>query len=106
MNCKPGQLAWIIRDDAGDGRNLGLVVKVAHPSTPCSCSHCAQMPVSWHCVSQGRKIIAHVFVFTVETMEAEIPDAWLKPFPEDGDGVSDEEVRELYAPSAGELTHG
>ncbi len=109
MNCKPGDLAWIICDEAGDGRNLGLVVEVLRLLPPCGCSRCAQAPsAAWECVSTGREIVGQVILgpiaFITRSHRADIPDAWLKPIPKDG--LTDEEVRELYAPGEREVSHG
>ena len=66
MNCKPGDLAIIVKSAAG---NEGAIVEVLGPAAPFG-----GLPV-WFIESKGSVLNG----LTPPSHQAEIPDAWLRP---------------------------
>ncbi|KVS07784.1 hypothetical protein [Burkholderia vietnamiensis] len=88
MNCKPGDLAYIVRDSGSTA--LGLVVDVRRRSDRPDGTPCWMVGVPegcfLECRATGRKINAREF---------RIPDAWLRPIS--GVPVTDDVTDEVTA---------
>ncbi|QIM51607.1 hypothetical protein [Hydrogenophaga crocea] len=94
MNCKPGDLAVIVRSGA---QNAGKLVEIARPATQ------AERKIFDH-----RREGFHWWVCSIGTpivdswgdarMETALPDAWLRPIRDPGDDATDEMVQLLGKP--------
>lgn len=97
MNCKPGDLAFVVREDKGCEQNIGLIVKVLDREL-CDGDE-------WRVVCEYSQMVAywaHTNKATPGRVGEEIwiPDSYLRPI-RPGD-ISDEEVRDLYLPKVPE----
>lgn len=106
MNCRPGDLAIIrgVEPRMGlNGRPVELANEPAFMSGGYACWKLAKrieltMPVNGHSTMTGQHFAKGEAVYI-----AEMPDCFLRPIR--GDDISDEEVRELYAPNCDEVHH-
>jgi hypothetical protein len=98
MNCKPGDLAVIVRSMAG---NEGVVVSIvgpAHEELPGFLGCLSRIPECghlWHCRAT-RPIPADI---GTSDSEFAFPDAWLRPIRDPGDDATDETLLWLPSPS-------
>lgn len=100
MNCKPGDLAILVRVSKDTEDNLGRIFEVLErsgESTYKAAFGISEPMPRWWCRAVGGKVrdwAGHYF------QEIAIPDFALRPI-RPGD-ISDEEVRELYSPKVPE----
>ncbi len=95
LRCRPGDIAFIKRDDHPE--NLGAFVRVleASPSDYGTGLH------HWHVetTTEGRHLLVRMCNYGEPTGEvwpllmADIPDAWLQPIRDPGDDATDEMVQ-------------
>ena len=78
MNCKPGDLAVVVGGERVE--NIGKVVTVLRPYE--GRKDCYRLPADWVIEFHGRECVA--------------ADCFLRPIRPDG--ITDEEVRDLYLP--------
>jgi hypothetical protein len=96
MNCKPGDLAVVMRDGGHDQDWVGCFVIVTkdgeygNDGWEWLCRF--QNPVTFRVWEDGKRTEE-----IVRSRNGLVPDVWLKPI-RPGD-ITDEEVRDLYAPS-------
>lgn len=95
MNCKPGDLAVVIRSDA---KNAGKVVEVLRPATKIESEGFRHFNEGFHwwVRSAGSPIVSGLGVVRTETA---LPDARLRPIRDPGDDATDEMVQLLGKPS-------
>jgi hypothetical protein len=100
MNCKPGDLAVIIRDRITE--NIGLLVEVQDDLD----SHWQDDPCPhWLVVSRGKPLLSRLYddgapIGEFEyAMDAYVPDADLRPIRDPGDDAQDETLDWLPVPS-------
>jgi len=78
MNCKPGDLAVIVRDPGFNGRDVGAFVEVVEPGNDIG---------EWMVRSKSRRLACFIdffqkrFGFDIpwRSRTVSIPDAWLRP---------------------------
>jgi hypothetical protein len=92
VNCKPGDLAVIVRSMAGNEGKFVTVLRWHGDYTYLGGDVC--LP-SWEArIAQVMTAANGSVWFPGDVVK--FPDAWLKPIRPDG--ITDEEVRDLYAP--------
>lgn len=100
MNCKPGDLAVIVRADHKE--NIGALVEVLRPNDlPVAGWLAASGLFLWRVKASARPLSVTRILGECSVIEAACPDAFLRPI-RPGD-ISDEEVRDLYAPKLPEV---
>jgi hypothetical protein len=84
MNCKPGDLAVIVRQATNEPRSLGAIVEVLRAG-PGSCYHglVGLQPNWWVRSSSPLRTFAHG-----ERTEFVVPDAYMRPL-RDSDGADE-----------------
>lgn len=99
MNCKPGDLAVIVRVNANTKESLGRIVEVVHaehPSTYILAFGINEELPRWLCRGVGGPLKTHsgqVFDAVV------IPDFALRPIRDPGDDAQDETLQWLPVPT-------
>lgn len=96
MNCKPGDLAVIVRSLCGNEGRFVEVVNGDVYELPGDLGLSEFAPL-WRIRPLGELVSS----WGVNRAESAFPDAWLRPI-RPGD-ISDEEVRDLYAPKLPEV---
>lgn len=87
MNCKPGDMAWVIRSSIPE--NIGCIVEVLGPS--------GIPDYEWSIRFQSvRRLILSGDGSLDSGTQCLHADRWLRPIP--NDGIPEEEVHALYAP--------
>lgn len=99
MNCKPNELAMIVRTMQPISRLLGVPIKVLdlHMSeSRFGPIWNIELPRQCECGNYG-SVTGEDFGTRKMATTAQYPDAWLRPIRPDS--ITDTEVSELYAPS-------
>ncbi|SKC78449.1 hypothetical protein SAMN05445504_2395 [Burkholderia sp. CF099] len=94
MNCKPGDLAFVVRDE--HSVNIGRVVRVVGPARYIGAS--SVFGPAWYCVTEGEPLLVMQFDDPSTTFwldEADIFDQCLRPIS--GVPVNDEISHEVTA---------
>lgn len=89
MNCKPGDLAEVV--SCGGHPDLSFMLGAIRRVKRCEM---AWYGPAW--TYEGEHFEARGMIFVL------LSDAWLRPIRPDG--ITDEEVRDLYAPNRDEVT--
>lgn len=97
MNCRPGDLAVVVRSDAGNDGKIVFVVRAAAYHEYAEFDHADEGRHWWVECKSGLLMDT----WGGGEKESSMPDARLRPI-RPGD-ISDEEVRDLYAPKVPEL---
>jgi hypothetical protein len=102
MNCKPGDLAVIVGSShpANDGLLVEVLKRWVGPGNFQGYRFAGDEP-AWVCRSVGRPMITPKWGKEIQFYERPVADAILRPI-RPGD-VTDEEVRDLYAPKIPEV---
>lgn len=92
MNCKPGDLAVIVRAELPE--NIGLLVHVQNAGT--------EGEFGWEWLIYSDKPTRSVWISTgmeaYPSCDAFMPDAWLRPIRDPGDDAKDETLDWLPVP--------
>ena len=87
MNCKPGDLAIVVKSKISS--NVGLIVQVIGPHSPLDTGiiTCDTSRHMWHCESQGSPIAWELehSIGTLRRRNGPIPDECLQPIRDDED---------------------
>lgn len=104
MNCKPGDLAIVLRGLIVDSPHVGKIVEVRSAAR-----HNSKFGPIWN-VRFSTPIISRAVTLRGVDLgqegfrsELHCPDAWLKPLPEIGDDAVDETLLRLPAPTRDEV---
>lgn len=85
MNCKPGDLAIVVRSKTPS--NVGLIVLVRHGHSPLDTGiiPTAQSRQMWHCEAQGSPLTwsLEYSIGTEQRRNGPIPDECLRPIRDD-----------------------
>jgi hypothetical protein len=101
MNCKPNDRAVIVFDECSENIGAFVTVRALDPLSGLYYSNCwtfdeASRPLRHLCVMTKQQLKPPFRSSFENGGHALIPDSWLIPIR--GDGITDEEVRDLYAP--------
>lgn len=95
MNCKPGDLAVVVREDPGCEENIGAFLRVLDADL------CA--PGEWRCVCEYRSlmclsVVTNTISPTKPGEEVWFMDSQLRPIRDPGEDAVDETLEWLPAP--------
>lgn len=82
MNCRPGDLAIVIRFPL-NRRNIGAIVtcdSICDAPRPASV---ASLGPLWHFTPAGRDVTVPIGPYGILETATHIPDDWLRPLPKD-----------------------